>query len=366
MKNIINRVSFVLLISFSVILLVFNCGGSGTESGSDPSYDYYVDANTGSDGNSGTIDEPFKSITFAVANAETNATIKINPGTYNAANGEVFPINMQAGQQLTGDVANKGDGTSPTLVSGDGAVNSNTTTFIGAENTVITGLNIQDDAYNTGYYAVYIVNLTMKVTHNTFSSGYAGVRLDGTGDSTVSNNVFENSAYGVFIAASTGSLTIQDNTVNNNTSLPIQINIANSGTLITGNTIIGNGMLGIQISNGNPQIIGNTFNNASGYTYGAVSCNNITSKIRDNVFICGLAVLIRNAGSPIPDFGTDGDAGNNDFSAVSGYSIQVESGVSTTVYAIGNTFPNNPPTVDDIDNNGIGTVWWGTEGDDYF
>ena len=256
------------------------------------------------------------------------------------------------------DTPNKGNGASPTTVNSPG--DTEMYTFVGADNSVISGLMISHTAINGGRYGVYVVNVSMEISENTFSFGYGGVFCDGSGDIIVRENDFENSSYGVYLDFCTGAVMIQDNTISGNTGIPMNISSATSSAVISGNIITGNGMIGIQIQNGAPQITGNTFNNAGGYTYGAVSITNSSPTIRNNTFQCDLAVLVRNfGGTPIPDIGTALENGNNNFTAVTGYSIHIESGFINTIdiYAIGNSYPNSPPIADvDIYNPSSPTV----------
>ena len=139
--------------------------------------------------------------------------------------------------------------------------------------------------------------------------------------------------------------------------------------VLSGNHITGSGQVGIQVR-GSPRITGNTLSKATGYVYGAISIfgDNSGPVMRNNIFQCNLAILVRDfSGNPTPDIGTDGDPGNNDFSALTGVSIQVQAGVSSTIYAIGNIFPHDPPEeATDIDNLGTGSVVWGTGPGDSF
>ena len=61
---------------------------------------YYVSASTGSDSNPGSQPSPFKRITKALTVATSGDTINVLPGTYDVANGEVFPITMKSGVEL--------------------------------------------------------------------------------------------------------------------------------------------------------------------------------------------------------------------------------------------------------------------------
>jgi hypothetical protein len=86
---------------------------------------FYVNAATGTDSTNtpGTSDSPFRSITYARTRAISGQTIKILPGTYSAATtGETFPLIVESGVCLVGDVANKGGGSTPTRIEGLGNV----------------------------------------------------------------------------------------------------------------------------------------------------------------------------------------------------------------------------------------------------
>ena len=64
--------------------------------------EFWVDAVAGVDTNPGTELLPFATITHAVANGGTGATIHVMPGVYDEALGEVFPITLLQNQTLTG------------------------------------------------------------------------------------------------------------------------------------------------------------------------------------------------------------------------------------------------------------------------
>ncbi|MCL5037196.1 MAG: right-handed parallel beta-helix repeat-containing protein [Chloroflexi bacterium] len=63
---------------------------------------YYVDANNGDDENTGTLDEPFQTITHAVDTAGEGEAINISEGTYNEGIGETFPLEPKDGMILRG------------------------------------------------------------------------------------------------------------------------------------------------------------------------------------------------------------------------------------------------------------------------
>lgn len=71
--------------------------------------------------NPGTQAMPLKTISRAQAVPGPGKRIKVAPGVYDAALGGEIPVFIQAGHELIGDVANKGDGMTPIRDSG-GAV----------------------------------------------------------------------------------------------------------------------------------------------------------------------------------------------------------------------------------------------------
>lgn len=83
------------------------CGGGGGGSGSDPADPaplpgLYVDAVNGSNGNDGSYDRPYKTITRAITAAGVGDTIRVRAGTYDAALGESFPIRPGFGVTIVG------------------------------------------------------------------------------------------------------------------------------------------------------------------------------------------------------------------------------------------------------------------------
>jgi hypothetical protein len=79
---------------------------------------YVVDAVTGADTNAGSASAPLKTITAAAHLATYCQTISVRSGTYDATNGEIFPITLAAGVLLIGDEPNKGNATAPVYVTG--------------------------------------------------------------------------------------------------------------------------------------------------------------------------------------------------------------------------------------------------------
>lgn len=136
---------------------------------------YYVNAATGLDTNPGTKALPWKTLTKAITTAPAGvAYIYVAPGTYSA--GETFPITPRANQHLIGDIANKGNGPTPTRISGGAPYNCSGgdlanrgyITAVGLEaasnNASLSGFSITNPA---GGETVWICNTTATLANNT-------------------------------------------------------------------------------------------------------------------------------------------------------------------------------------------------------
>ena len=95
---------------------------------------------------------------------------------------------LQSGQILIGDEANKGDGTTPTLIVGHGDTGLErwSATIIGSEGSRISGLKIGENTYIVLHFAVWIDGITVKVSENTFNRNtYGGVKIMNNGTSVI-------------------------------------------------------------------------------------------------------------------------------------------------------------------------------------
>ena len=70
----------------------------------------YVNPSTGNDGASGSQSTPFKTITRAIQQATAGSSIRLMPGTYSKATGEVFPLVIPSNITIVGDESQKGKG----------------------------------------------------------------------------------------------------------------------------------------------------------------------------------------------------------------------------------------------------------------
>jgi parallel beta-helix repeat protein len=373
------KMSVVLLALFIACLSFGGCKSEKTSinplallglmgGGSQPSYDYYVNVTTGSDTNDGmTPATAFKTITHAVVTAGTDKTIKVAPGMYTLGNGETFPITMQAGQSLIGDIAHKGKGSTTTEIkctnNTAAGINSADSCLNTANNTIIRGFIFGNTHFQSFVFGVYSgTGLTVNVSDNTFDGNlYGGVYFH-SDNLTSENNDFYVFGYSHYLDdLSSSTALINHNIVREFTIIPVVISGGNSNTIISNNTITGTGQSGINVQSGEPIIRNNVFNSAT-YSYAAIVCDAGSPTIRSNTFTCDQAILI-NANTADPDIGTNTDHGNNIFTAVTGYAIRVDDASGMDIYAIGNTWPghHNPPTATDIVINVTGlNVWYGT------
>jgi len=323
--------------------------------------DIAVDAVDGNDGTAdGTCALPYKTITNALAASTFGNVVWVNSGTYNAANGEVFPLVVPAGVSLVGDKANNGAGSSPTLISGKGLFGASI--FNGAlyagQGSDISGFSFDTDGWVPNTYGVIINGVDATISSSTFlSSAYGGINSNGVVNSVIENNVFSSNSYGV-LTSFTGTLIIQDNSFIGGS---YAIRTQGSATILR-NTFTTSGHQAIQVLGGSPSIEDNVFTTAGGYTYAAIrTSGTATPVLRGNTFTIGTGPAIQAIDPSSPDLGTDPttDPGNNTFTITTGPDIDQTS--STAIDAMGNTWTDNPP-VCGTNIIGTGTVYWGTGG----
>ncbi len=208
----------------------------------------YVNPETGSDtaGAGSSQTQPYKTITYALSQAQPGTIIQLAPGTYSAASGETFPLLIKPGVTLRGDESTKGQGI---LIQGSGTYISPTfarqnVTVRADKNSVIAGVTITNpDSRGT---AVWIESANPTITNNTFTNSVReGVFVTGTANPKIENNVFiENKGNGVSVAKS-ASGEIRNNLFQN-TGFGLAIG-GTSTPLIEGNQILQN-IDGIYIS----------------------------------------------------------------------------------------------------------------------
>ena len=325
--------------------------------------DVYADASAADDLGPGDAAHPFKTLTTAIAAAGAGKAVKARPGTYDAANGEMFPLRLSGGQILVGDPATRGSGSTATLVKGYGAVPEAggfpaEAALVGAAGSRVSGFALTADSPPNLTFLVLASPGTQTVSRNGFDpdaqATYGGVYVSGA--VLVEDNVFDTSSYGTYLYGASAGTVIRANrflTV----GFPVEMTNGD-GVLVEANQVTGNGQIGVSTQGGAPTIRGNTFDLSTGYTYGAIHPWHGSPVIRANVFACARGVLVDDAQ---PDLGTAADPGENDFSAVTGTALlHMGTGLVT---AVGNRWPHSPPTssrggATDIVVNRTGTATW--------
>ncbi len=166
----------------------------------------YVNPQTGTDtADVGTTEAaPYKTIAFALQQAQSGTVIQLAPGTYNQETGESFPLQIKQGVTLRGDEAGKGQAI---LITGSGTYTSRTfarqnITILAENNSVITGVTVTNpESRGTG---VWVESTNPKITNSTFTNNLReGVFVTGTGNPTIAGNIFiQNKGNGVSVAKS--------------------------------------------------------------------------------------------------------------------------------------------------------------------
>ncbi len=166
----------------------------------------YVNPVSGADttGAGATQAAPYKTITFALSQAQPGTVIQLTPGTYNQQSGETFPLLLKPGVTLRGDESTKGQGI---LITGGGFYTSRTfarqdITILGETGTTIAGVTITNP--NQRGTAVWVESTNPIISNNTFTNSVReGVFVTGTGNPKIENNIFvQNKGNGVSVARS--------------------------------------------------------------------------------------------------------------------------------------------------------------------
>ena len=166
----------------------------------------YVNPQTGTNQSQGGTTEaaPFKTITFALEQAQPGTVIQLAPGTYSTETGESFPLKIKEGVTLRGDEAGKGQAT---LITGSGSYTSRTfarqnITILAEKNSTISGVTVTNpESRGTG---IWVESTNPKIINSTFTNNLReGVFVTGTGDPTIAGNIFiQNKGNGVSVAKS--------------------------------------------------------------------------------------------------------------------------------------------------------------------
>ncbi|MEH2377623.1 MAG: DUF1565 domain-containing protein [Nostoc sp.] len=163
----------------------------------------YVNPATGADrtGVGTTSTAPYKSISFALSQAQSGAVIQLAPGNYNQQSGESFPLLLKPGVTLRGDEATKGQAI---LITGGGFYTSRSfarqdITILAEQDTTIAGVTVTNpNARGTG---VWVESTNPTIKSSTFTNSLReGVFVTGTGNPKIESNQFvQNKGNGISI-----------------------------------------------------------------------------------------------------------------------------------------------------------------------
>ncbi|MBI2464410.1 right-handed parallel beta-helix repeat-containing protein [Candidatus Peregrinibacteria bacterium] len=237
---------------------------------------YYVNVNTGSNGNNGSQGSPWKTITFGLTQIASGDTISVAAGTYNTASGETFPLRPSSGATLTGA------GATTTIVSGSG----NTFDMRGdttVSDVTISGFTITTDSGQVGH-GVELLNVNNIIIQDNIirNNGNDGINLWKNADNvTIRRNfIYSNAIDGIQVGSDDVSLindglTISNNVIYRNTTDGIWINPSTSATLVN-NTIFSNPGIGIGIGSFVASTVTATNNIISNNATGLTKSSNTT------------------------------------------------------------------------------------------
>jgi len=152
----------------------------------------YVNPTLGNDlTGKGTLQAPFRSITYALSQAKPATTIRLTAGTYSVNNGEIFPIQLKSGVILQGNEAKLGK---DTVILGGGNFLSPTLTaqnisVLGEDRAELRGVTVTNK--NPRGYGLWLENTSPKIISNTFAgSTQDGILVLGKSTAIISKNTF--------------------------------------------------------------------------------------------------------------------------------------------------------------------------------
>lgn len=317
-----------LLALAALAALFIGCGDDDAPAGpaTPAGADIYVDSPNGSDvDGTGSAQNPYKTITKALSEAQNGDVVTVQPGIYDTPNGETFPITIPDGVTLQGT-----DWTRCTIKVDAEALGVRNAVVVSCDDCAIRNFTLEEEKI-TNPFVTYFVNVTgsnfalvdsLRTLQRTI---YGAMRIDTDTGSTIQNCYFNDSEAGyhergiaVFGNGFDSNTTLRSLTVTG--YLRGIVFAAPQNTLVEWCTLSGNDM-GVELC-----------------CYGDASTQ------------------------PNPDFGggARGGVGQNDFSGNASYGIL--NGTRHTIYAKFNTWAHNPPTsgVDywNSDEAGGGNIIW--------
>jgi parallel beta-helix repeat protein len=299
----------------------------------------YVDVASGSDySGCGTSSSPCKTITYALSKTAGNQTINVAKGTYNAASGEVFPLQLKTGTRLIGDgfwwmgvkviKLTYIDGPGPVILGADNA--TIISCYVRPTDWGTSGRGIDDGGHPITVFHCTVDGALLPTGHgvafygasslidsrveNFTAGGGRSVGVWGGGGALIEGNLVYNNASGIAVGVS--NTTIRSNVVEDITSVGINVGaidatlddiaihhnyVTNTGgngmqltdvtdTKITFNSISHMGGYGISVNVQQPTHMMEIYNNSM--MHGSSSAIWLTSggaKINGNTMVCNVA-----------------------------------------------------------------------------
>lgn len=282
--------SSVTALAVALSLTANSCGIDDTSGGGPGDIaTAFVDATTGDDsaiGIEGRLDEqiPFKSITRALtcitsevceyAEADRNSVseIRVAPGVYDEANGEVFPLIIPAGLIVSGERTVVVDGEplavtkeTAATINGTGVSDTLTTGGIGVAVALDESAQIRHFAVEaTGGIAVWSQSSSgSQIARTIVQNSLFGIGLSGEGSATVAENVIRNNSTGMELLGSVSPSVFGNRFSSNDVGVHVRQNAKpnlGDGLVIGNNTIAGNTLCDLhQSSDESISAIGNTW-----------------------------------------------------------------------------------------------------------
>lgn len=275
----------------------------------------YVNSTQGSDRPGSGLSESsaYRTISYALQQAQPGTIIQLAAGTYSSETGESFPLNIPSDVTLRGNPSSKGQGV---IITGGGSHVSATfarqnVTIVALDNAIVQGVTVTNTLdRGTG---IWVEDGNPVISQSTFiNSLREGIFVTGKARPTIESNLFtNNNANGISVAREAAGV-IRDNTFQK-TGYAIAIGDT-SAPLVSNNGL---------------------FENKAGI----VVSNSATPILRSNVIennLAGGVVVISKAN---PDLGTVNDEGNNRIRNNGSYDLI--NATSNLITAIGNDMNAN-------------------------
>lgn len=274
---------------------------------------YYVNPTLGQDQAGAGAGEgtPFRTITYALQQANPGSIIVLAPGTYTVDTGEVFPLTLKPRVTLRGNPATKGQTVS--IIGGDTFSSSSfgrqSATIVTAPDSRINGVSVTNP--KTRGTGVWVESTNPVIENSTFKGSFReGIFVTGSGTPTVKDSVFtQNSANGISVV-NTAQGEYQGNLFEN----------TGFGVAVGGDAA--------------PRIINNTFTSNRA---GLVVSDAAQPVVRQNQFVSNRedGIVIAAFATAQPNLGIEGNPGENVFQDNGRYAIY-NAARNNPILAVGN------------------------------